>query len=296
MKQFNLHLTKAMGLLMPWVAFFSSHHLLLANNTIEPSPPAQVFDRLLTIVLENKEYDDAACDPYLKDLMKRGALLSNFNAITHPSYPNYLAMIAGRTFGIWTDIQKTIYGPTVVDLLESHNLTWKNYAENYPGHCFLKSDADRYARKHVPFLSFKSIQKDPERCAKVVNADEFSKDWSSRQVPNYMFYTPNLDNDGHDTNLTRATQWLKGFLEPLLADAEGMKGTLIEVTFDESGSFLERNQVLTLFIGPMVKPGSVTAREYNHYSVLKTIEDNFSLGTLGRQDASATAIQDIWIR
>jgi hypothetical protein len=46
----------------------------------------------------------------------------------------------------------------------------------------------------------------------------------------------------------------------------------------------------------MVRPGAVSQKYYNHYSLLRTVEDNFALGTLGQGDASAHPVQDIWRR
>ena len=34
----------------------------------------------------------------------------------------------------------------------------------------------------------------------------------------YMFYTPNMDNNGHDTGLGVASRWLYQFLTPLLSN------------------------------------------------------------------------------
>ena len=58
------------------------------------------FDRVLMIVLENVDYERANQDPSLRDLAIEGASFTNFHALFHPSYPNYLAMIAGTDFGL----------------------------------------------------------------------------------------------------------------------------------------------------------------------------------------------------
>ncbi len=287
MKFFKLGLWIAMGSL--------PCGLVMANHPTDLTPQGKVFDHIITIVLENTGYEDAVTNSYFKTLINRGALFTHFNAITHPSYPNYLAMVAGSTFGIHSDSQKNLTEKTIADLLEAKGLTWKSYAEDYPGHCFLGDRERTYARKHVPLLSFTSIQHDPKRCAKVVSTDQFNKDWQAHTLPHYAFFTPNMNHNGHDTNFDTAAQWLESFLEPLLADQEGMKKTLIEVTFDEAEFFDEENQIFTLFIGPMVKPGSTQNKQENPYNVLRTIEENFSLNTLDKNDKSATVIGDIWL-
>lgn len=254
----------------------------------------QEFNHIIMIVLENASYDEAMSNPYLRSLAQQGALFSNFTAVSHPSYPNYLAMVGGSTFNRTSDSQTTLHAASIADLLEARGLTWKGYAEDYPGNCFLGDRSGRYARKHVPFLSFASIQSNPSRCAQVVGADQFQTDWKNRQLPNFAFFTPNLDDDGHDTDLATASKWLENFLTPLLSDGPGMQSTLIEITFDESDSHFDNNQILTLFMGPMVQPGANISTHYNHYDVLRTIEDDFSLGSFQKNDRSAQDIEGPW--
>lgn len=249
------------------------------------------FDHVLIIVLENQDYDAALADPYLNELTHHGTLFSSFNGLFHPSYGNYLAMIGGRYFDTWLDFQKDIDAPTIADLLEAKGLTWRQYAEGYPGNCFTGSGQDRYKRKHVPFLSFIPIQRDSARCANVVDATHFNPE----SLPNYAFYTPDMDDDGHDTDLQTASRWLKSFLDPLLANPRVMEHTLIEITFDESQHY-KHNHIYTLFLGNMVRAGYVENRTLDHYNVLRTIEENFGIGTLGAEDSTSTPITGIWSR
>ena len=55
---------------------------------------------MLIIVLENVDYEVASKDKNLADLATQGASFTNFHALFHPSYPNYLAMVAGTDFDI----------------------------------------------------------------------------------------------------------------------------------------------------------------------------------------------------
>ena len=61
---------------------------------------AHHFDRVVIIILENVDYEVASKDKSLSDLAGQGASFTNFHALFHPSYPNYLAMVAGTDFGI----------------------------------------------------------------------------------------------------------------------------------------------------------------------------------------------------
>ena len=118
------------------------------------------FDRVLNIVPENQNYTSATKDPFWPQLAQMGASFSNFQALMHPSHPNYLAIIAGSTFGIQSNDQVTLPDDnshrTIGDFLD-----WKSYAEDYPSELQpLLGDRGKYVRKHVPFLSFARIQQE----------------------------------------------------------------------------------------------------------------------------------------
>lgn len=254
----------------------------------------RVFEHVLIIVLENQDYETVRKHPYMKYLGEQGTLFEQFYGLFHPSYPNYLAMIGGKFFGTIGDVQKDIDSKTIADLLEAKQLTWKQYADGLPEPCFTGSRYGRYARKHVPFMSFLSIQHDAQRCAHVVDERAFDP----HHLPHYAFYSPDMNHDGHDTSLDTAAVWLKEFLTPLLANGSLMDTTLIVVTFDESASQggHDDNHIYTVFLGNMVKKGYVETRPYDHYNVLRTIEENFGLGTLDTQDAASSPIVHVWAK
>jgi hypothetical protein len=106
---------------------------------------------------------------------------------------------------------------------------------------------------------------------------------------------PDLNNDGHDTGVAFADHWLAQTFGPWLEDPRFMDGMLFVVTFDE-GSSSGPNHIYTVLYGHAVVPGSVSASRYDHYSLLRTIEDAWALGTLGQQDAEASAIMEVWRR
>ena len=162
--------------------------------------------------------------------------------------------------------------------------------ESYPGNCY---DGDttgwnRYMRKHNPFMGFENIRLNASRCANIVNADQLYTDldnenvcaccfllsllccllcfvpnhtfpFCSAQLPHFSYYTPNMDNDAHDTNITYAGEYLIQFLPPLLNNAVFMKNTLVVVTWDED-NYTEFNRVMTFLLGPNVKSGNKSTK------------------------------------
>ncbi|MEA2766833.1 MAG: hypothetical protein QOK07_3237 [Gemmatimonadaceae bacterium] len=268
-------------------------------------PVGKYFDQVVIVVLENEGTDQSLADPYISSLTRKAAWFSHYHAITHPSFPNYLALVAGSTFGIDTDHRPApLNGATIADRLEEKGLTWKSYAEDYPGGCYLGSGAgagrltptaaptELYVRKHVPFLAFASIESNPRRCARVVGASQFMRDARAGKLPNYSFYTPNMFNDGHDTSLEVSSKWLQGFIRALDATIAMHQRTLVVITWDEGGG--RDNRVLTLLLGTVVNQGKY-ATPTTHYSLLRTIEDNFGLSTVGAGDKRASPFpESVW--
>lgn len=279
---------------------------------------AHHFDRVLVIVLENTDYERAMQDPNLTALAAQGASFTNFHALFHPSYPNYLAMIAGTDFGLHRRGSylgdKQVNFPndgahkTIGERLIAAGLDFKQYAEELPpGPCpwdisglHLADKRGNYVRRHVPFLSFREVQE--KWCDRVIAVDSakannyFVSD-AKKGLVAYSFYTPNTNHDGHDTTAAVAGAWVKKFLDESFPE-KLRTGTLVVVTFDESGGN-EDNRIYTLFLGDMVKPATqqdpaVLQKHYNHYSVLRTIEDNFGLEPLTANDREAAPITGIW--
>ena len=279
---------------------------------------ARHFDRVVIIVLENGDYEAAIQDKNLAALAQHGASFTNLHALFHPSYPNYVAMVAGTDFGVHRGGSylgdKQVNFPndpahkTIANRLLAAGLDFKQYAEELPeGNCpwsvsgqHVADKRGNYVRRHVPFLSFREVQE--KWCDRVVRvdsgkADNFFVQDAKKGLVAYSFYTPNMNHDGHDTTVPIAGAWVKEFLEGTFP-AKLRQGTLVIVTFDESGGN-EDNRIFTLFLGDMVKEASqqdprALARHYTHYNVLRTIEDNFGLEPLTANDRDAAPITDIW--
>lgn len=261
----------------------------LTTSTVFAGTPS--FKKVMIVVLENTNYDAAMKQPFLTELAKRGASLDNMTALTHPSQGNYVSMVAGDTFGIKDDKKIDLNDKNIADLLEAKGLTWKVYAENYPGNCFLGDSGD-YVRKHVPFISFQSISSNPARCKNIVNADQLDRDIKANALANYSLYVPNMKNDGHNTGIAFADKFMASRFGSLIQNHQFMDQMLLVVTFDESGSN-KNNQIYTVVLGDSVIAGARSNKAYTHYSILKTIEEAFALGTLNKNDAAASAISDV---
>ncbi|KAL4079896.1 phosphoesterase family-domain-containing protein [Scleroderma yunnanense] len=274
-----------------------------ASNGSLPSAPVvsgRVFDRFIQIWLENTNYADAAAQSVFQTLSAEGITLSAYYALTHPSQPNYIATAGGDFFGLASDNSVTIPSNilTIVDLLENAGISWAEYEENIPtdgyqGTSYTNSDGyTYYMRKHNPLVSYQSVATNPARIARIRNFNDFAYDVGNNTLPQWFFVTPNMKDDGHDTGVAYAAQWLNYWLVPLLQDTNfNTARTLILLTFDENGSSSINNQVYSILLGgavPASLKGTTDNTFYTHYSTLSTVQNNWSLGNLGRGDCNKT--------
>ncbi len=78
------------------------------------------------------------------------------------------------------------------------------------------------------------------------------------------------------------------------------KGTLIVVTFDEADfsasyhTYDGPNQVYTVLLGDMITPGTKVETPFNHYNLIRTVEENFGLGSLQKNDFGANWFRFLW--
>jgi hypothetical protein len=252
--------------------------------------------RVIEVIFENTNFSDAIAQPFFAEIAARGALLTNYHAITHPSHPNYIAMVSGSTHGVVASDPVTLNVSHLGDVLEARGFTWKVYAEGYPGDCFLAAMTGRYVRRHVPFLDFANVTNDIERCTRsIVPSSAFDADIAAHNLPKYALYIPNLDNDGHDTSVAFADAWLRTRFGPLLNDAELTRDTLFVITFDE-GTNAGLNIVYTAFYGAGIAAGTTNSTFYDHYGLLRTLEEILHVETLHLNDELAAPIRGIWTR
>jgi len=123
---------------------------------------------------------------------------------------------------------------------------------------------------------------------------DFKIDFAARDVPQFVFMTPNMMNDGHNTSIEFATSWAHHFIEPMLEDKAFDGRTLIMLTYDESETYEKPNHVVTLLLGSAIAPelrGTTDDTVYTHYSILSSVEHNWELPNLGRYDVGANVFK-----
>ena len=186
---------------------------------------------------------------------------------------------------------------------------------------------DQYAARHNPFVYFHSITDRPSCAANVVDLGQLTSDLATTATTrNLTYVTPNLCNDAHDSpcvdgragGLVTADQWLRTWVPKILASPAFRRDGLLVLTFDEAdtdnpdgaaaccGEGPGPNSPLpgiygpgggrtgTVLLSPFLKAGTINNTGYNHYSLLRTIENTFGLAPLGYAGAARGFGYDVW--
>jgi phosphatidylinositol-3-phosphatase len=255
-------------------------------------PPAAAipdFRHVYVIVMENHEYSSivgATTAHYIRGLIARYGLATSFYAETHPSEPNYIAMTSGSLQGVTTDGTYNLSVPNVFDQVETSGRTWHVYAQDYPGGCFTGSlsvggvdgpgSAGEYVRKHNPAISYRSISRDAAKCGRITNLASFDP-----AAANFEYIVPNLINDMHSSSIAAGDAFLAAFV-PKIVSSAAFVGSVLFITWDEGSSSIDGGgHIPTIVVSPGITPGYRAAAHYDHYSMLRTIEEAWGMPLLG---------------
>ena len=272
----------------------------LRAQPLESSPSTvSEIQHVVLVWFENKEATDitAASAPYFTSFAGANLNFTNFYAITHPSQPNYLNLFAGSTQGTSTNDHFS-FPPSADNLghqLSVAGKSWRVYAQNFPGSCY---DGDSfgggpdgpgvggtYVRRHNPAISFENIRLTPTECANIQPLANFDP------TVNFAFVVPNLTNDIHDGTIAEGETFLQAFI-PLVTASPDWAHTLLIISFDEGRTTVNGGgRIYAAATATWLTSASVPAT-YNHFSLLRTIEEIFGVPYLGSA-ATATTITEL---
>lgn len=240
----------------------------VASNRPEGASPTVVHPvKVLTIMEENHSFAQMVAGmPYLWSLGRKYGYATKWTSISHPSLPNYLAIVAGSTFGITDDRNPAahqIKANTVFGQALNAGLTAKTYNESMPANCYL-TNSNSYAVRHNPWTYFTPSR---TRCQnRDTPSSSLLTDAANNGLPAAGMVTPNLYHDAHNGSLAAADGWLLARLPTILASTDFTSGRLaVVITTDESSA---RSSVLTVVLDANLA-GKVVTTPLNHYSLTR---------------------------
>lgn len=279
-----------------------------ASRSAEPcgwrTDPPRTYDHVVWVVLENHSYPDligepgspaAASSPYLAELARSCGLATDFWAVTHPSLPNYLAMVSGRTGGVTkscTPAQCPQDRRTVFDQLRAKGKTWRVFAESMPTAC-RRTDAYPYVVRHNPPAYFpdvagcdrRDLPMGTPRAGRLVNV------LADGRLPDLTLVIPDQCHNTHDCPVEEGDRWLSEVVPKVIDGPDYRAGrTALFVTWDEGeggygGQSCRKDadrscHIVTVVVSPTTGPGTRAGNRYDLYSLLETSQRMLGLRPL----------------
>ncbi len=276
-----------------------------------PTTTGHTEPHVMLIVEENRGYGatlgSCSSDPYLCSLAARYASYTSWYAVAHPSAPNYLAIESGSTQGIGSDCTPDGGGCGPFDTrdlgtqLSDAGIPWVAYMEGMPAPCDRVASSGGYAEKHDPFIYF-SGERGTGCTAHVLpypGAARMIATLDGAAPPDFVWITPNLEDDMHDGSVSRGDAWLRTNLAGVLASAWFADHGTVIITMDENDAASSPSccgattggRIPMVVVSATARGRGAVASAGDHYGTLRSIEQAFAVPFL--ENASRTDVGDL---
>ena len=234
-------------------------------------------------VFENHGFNRVVNLPSHRRLAREGTVLTRYAAITHPSGPNYRALVSGATWGRTETIDT--FHPSVASQIAQLTPPIPTYIYHLSG---------QIAHRHNPFLDLRSPVAAVRHGLSALRGD------LAGPLPSPALVYVGWDdrNDMHDGDPTRADRNLTALLEALsaspwfIAPDPGGRYPALFFCYDEDDG-QEQNHVFAAWWGRGVRKGVASPIPHTHFSFCRTVTENWGLAPLGLA-AGADPIMEPW--
>lgn len=236
--------------------------------------------------------------PHISAYAADCGLATDYQSLTHPSLPNYLAATSGLSYAStpWnSDCPATSCTTAAANLFEQVGPSgWKGYAESMTSAC-QRSSSGEYVSRHNPAVYYTDLgaacSADDVPLGSVTSGALLS-DVQAGTLPTVSTVTPNLIDDMHDGTVADGDAWLSQWIPVITSGPDYRSGRLtVVIAWDEgSGSGNAASTVDAVVMSPYVPAGTRSATLFTHYSLLKAEEDVAGVPELG-QAASANSLR-----
>ena len=258
---------------------------------------------------ENHSFEEVignASMPYYNSLAAQYGLATEYYSNQHNSISALMWLVAGQPVTTDDNVTSCFSVNNIVRGVLNLGLTWKSYQVDLPYPGFPGLSSAQYVRRHNPLIDF------TDTCSgkQALNSVPFTQlniDISKNDTPNYIYISPNLDEDAHDGTLAGADQWLERQLPAILARPEFAPGGdgILFVVWDEGDLANDKRcsaslrsgcggRIATLVIGPQVRPHYQSSTRYDHANLLRTVCDAMGVTSCPGEAAVAIAMADFF--
>src|SRR5215472_11304454 len=286
------------------------------------------YDHIFVIVGENHSFADVIGNPAapnLNALASAYGLATNYFGVTHPSEPNYVALLGGSPFTVNSDdpyYVQQVHAPSLISELDHAHVSWKAYLQGsphpgyegicYPANCNGEPDKDPlYVSKHDGIQNY-TTSLNAADWSRQVPIGDLGGDLRSGNVPAFSWVIPDECHDQHgdppycidsgnpgDPQDQRLVAFGDHYLGRLVAEITGARfwakgNNAIDIVYDEGddnahGGGQVADVVVTSHGPRHLKDHAL----YTHYSLLRTIQRNFGVPCL-QHSCAATPLTPLF--
>lgn len=230
-----------------------------------------------------------------------------YSSVATSSTPNHLALLAGQTGGNNETIDSQACYSAANVLLYARSVTGAN-SWSYPCYAISSLPAQltaagvswRYYSAAQVWDTPSYIKGLAGSANDVHNPNQFITDVQNGQMPSVSWVTPSGGESDHPPAPLEAAENFVARMVNAVARSRDWATTAIFVTWDDWGGFYDHvpppkldgvglgPRVPLIVISPYAKPGFISHRQGEFASLMKFVEEDFGIASLGQRDAVST--------
>lgn len=261
-------------------------------------------------------YYDGRDVPFYWNLVDDYVLFDRFfSSAAGGSVKNHMYWVSGTPGNKDDRIPQGGWGtiPTIFDRLQERGISWKFYVQNYDPKITYRAlqqapdgrdppPSDRAAQVvWVPLLAYARFLDRPELNKNIVSIDEYYKDVQNGTLPAVAFMVPSGASEHPPGSILAGQRFVKKLLNALM-QSEAWNSSMFMVTYDDWGGWYDHVsppvvddqgygfRVPAFLVSAYARKGYIDSTVLDYTSILKFIEDNWSLAPLAARDAKANSI------
>jgi phospholipase C len=252
---------------------------------------------------------DGADLPFYWNIAKRYVLFDRFfTSAAAGSVQNHMYWVTGGPGSAEDVIPQNGFGdiPTIFDRLERRNISWKFYVQNYRPSITYRSRGvgDSGAQPvWVPLLAYNRYIGNPRLFSHIVDLSEYYRDLQNGTLPAVSYIVPAGSSEHPPGNIHAGQRFVRTLINSL-QQSSAWKSSAFTWTYDDWGGWYDHVRppqvdrygygfrAPALLVSPYARRGYIDHTTLDFTSILRFIEENWSLPPLAQRDARANSIRN----
>jgi phospholipase C len=232
-----------------------------------------------------------------------------FESAAAGSVLNHMFWVTGSDGGSGDSIPDEGYPetlPTIFDRLEEAGVSWKFYIQNYDPEITFRTRFEVAPNRSAqviwaPVLAFDRFIDDPDLSGHIVDMEQYFVDLNEGTLPEVAYMVPSGSSEHPPGSLQAGERMVRNLINSLMR-SDYWDSSAFMWTYDDWGGFYDHVpppqvdefgygfRVPALLVSAYARRGHIESTELDFTSVLKFIEQNWSIEPLAQRDAEANSI------